>query len=72
MKRKVGCPCGVLFGGNANNSANAGLAYANSNNTPSNSNTNIGSHLCLQNVFKAARPKRYRGQRPCLLAENFK
>lgn len=59
MKRKVGCPCGVLFGGNANNSANAGLAYANSNNTPSNSNTNIGSHLCLQDVLEAARPKRY-------------
>ena len=57
MKRKVGCPCGVLFGGNANNGANAGFAYANSNNTPSNSNTNIGSHLCLQDVLAAARPK---------------
>ena len=51
MKTKVGCPCGVLFSGNANNGANAGLAYANSNNTPSNSNTNIGSHLCLKRIF---------------------
>jgi len=40
---------GVLFGGNANNGANAGFAYANSNNTPSNTNANIGSHLYLQN-----------------------
>nr|DAI22996.1 MAG TPA: hypothetical protein [Caudoviricetes sp.] len=34
---------GVLFGGNANNSSNAGFSYANSNNTPSNTNANIGS-----------------------------
>lgn len=37
----------MLFGGNANNGANAGLVYANSNNAPSNANANIGSHLCL-------------------------
>lgn len=37
---------GLLFGGNANNGANAGSAYANSNNAPSNTNANIGSHLC--------------------------
>ena len=36
---------GVHFGGNANNGANAGFAYANSNNVPSNTNANIGSHL---------------------------
>lgn len=36
---------GVLFSGNANNGANAGFSYANSNNTPSNTNANIGSHL---------------------------
>ena len=36
---------GVLFGGCANHGANAGLAYANSNNTPSNANANIRSHL---------------------------
>lgn len=49
MKYKVGHSRGVLFSGNANNGANAGLAYANSNNTPSNTNANIGSHLCFQN-----------------------
>lgn len=47
----MGHSCGVLFGGNANNSANAGLAYANSNNTPSNTNANIGSHLCFKIGF---------------------
>ena len=36
---------GVLFGGNANNSANAGLSYANTNNTATNTNANIGSQL---------------------------
>lgn len=36
---------GVHFGGNANNGANAGFAYSNSNNTPSNTNANIGSRL---------------------------
>lgn len=38
-------PLGVLFGGNANNGSNAGFVYANSNNTPSTTNANIGSHL---------------------------
>ena len=33
----------VLFGGSANNSANAGFAYANTNNVPSNTNANIRS-----------------------------
>ena len=47
----MGHSCGVLFSGNANNSANAGLAYANSNNTPSNTNANIGSHLCFKIGF---------------------
>lgn len=41
--KRLVCSCGVLFGGNANNSANAGFGYANSNNTPSNTNANIGS-----------------------------
>ena len=45
MTIKVGRSRGVLFSGNANNGANAGFAYANSNNTPSNTNANIGSHL---------------------------
>lgn len=46
MTNKVGRSCGVRFGGWANNGANAGFACANSNNTPSNTNANIGSHLC--------------------------
>ena len=45
---KVGRSCGLLFGGNANKGANAGLAYAKSNNTASDTNANIGSHLCLK------------------------
>ncbi len=48
MINRLVCPCGVYFGGNANNSSNDGFVYANSNNTPSNSNANIGSHLCFQ------------------------
>ncbi len=32
-----------LFGGNSNNGANCGLAYANSNNAWSNSNANISA-----------------------------
>lgn len=47
----MGHSCGVLFSGNANNSANAGLAYANSNNTPSDANATIGSHLCFKIGF---------------------
>lgn len=35
----------VLLGGNANNSSNAGLSNVNSNNDPSNSNTNYGSRI---------------------------
>lgn len=38
---------GVLFSGNANNGTNAGFAYANTNNAPTNANANIGSQLCL-------------------------
>lgn len=47
--KKLGCSTmrGFLFSGNANNGANAGFAYANVNNAPSNTNANIGSQLCL-------------------------
>lgn len=38
---------GVLFGGAANYGANAGFAYADSYNAPSNTNTKIGSRLCF-------------------------
>lgn len=47
----MGHSCGVLFGGGASDGAGAGLAYANSNNTPSNTNANIGSHLCFKIGF---------------------
>jgi hypothetical protein len=52
MKKEVVCFWGVLFGGNANNSANAGFAYANTNNTPSLTNTNVSSQLCLE-IYKS-------------------
>ena len=38
----------LIWGGNANNGANDGLANANSNNTPANANTNIGSRQCSE------------------------
>lgn len=42
---------GVLFSGNANNDANAGFVYANTNNAPTNTNANIGSQQCLKITF---------------------
>lgn len=42
---------GLHFGGNANNGSNAGSAYANANNAPSNTNANIGSHLCFNRSY---------------------
>jgi hypothetical protein len=47
----------VLFSGNANNSANVGLAYANTNNTATNANTNISSQLCSK-ILKRQKPWR--------------
>lgn len=38
----------VLWGGNANNGAIAGLVYPNSNNAWSNSNSNIGSRHTMK------------------------
>lgn len=38
---------GLLLGGSGNNGTNAGLVYSNANNTPTNANSNIGSHLCF-------------------------
>lgn len=35
----------LLVGGNANNAANAGVAYSNTNNDWSNANANIGARL---------------------------
>jgi len=45
---------GVLFSGNANNDANAGFVYANTNNTPSNTNANIGSQRYLSKIYNLA------------------
>lgn len=39
-----------MFSGNANNGANAGFVYSNTNNTASNTNANIGSQLCLLKI----------------------
>ena len=47
----------LVCGGNANNGANASPFYANTNNTASNANTNIGAHLMLkknQNINPAS------------------
>jgi hypothetical protein len=41
----------LLVSGNANNGTNAGFVYVNSNNTPSNTNTNIGSRLSLLKIL---------------------
>lgn len=40
----------LISGGNANNEANAGPLYANTNNSGSNANTNIGAHLMLMKI----------------------
>lgn len=45
-----------MFGGNANNRANAGFVYSNSNNTPSNTNANIGSQLSFRKIQTRASP----------------
>ena len=59
----------VLFGGNANNGANAGFANSNSNNDPSNTNANIGSRL---NLTPFNKKNINRIPRPCLLAKQQK
>lgn len=45
IKKTVVCFEGLLVSGNANNGANAGLAYSNTNNAPSTTNANISLHL---------------------------
>lgn len=51
----------LISGGNANNGVNAGAFYANTNNTASNANTNIGAHLMRINFKK---------HKPCRSAKN--
>ena len=41
----------MLLYANANNGANAGLSYANTNNVPANANANIGAQLCFVNII---------------------
>jgi hypothetical protein len=52
---KKGCLLlrGVHFSGNVNNGANAGFSYANTNNTPSNTNANVSSRQYCKNYKKA-------------------
>lgn len=45
MRKKVGCSCGVLFGGAAAGGAGAGFGSAASDNAPSGTYANVGSHL---------------------------
>ncbi len=53
----------VLFGGNANNEANAGLGYLNTNNTWSDTNTNVGSRNSSIKIFKTGVPTLPLGKR---------
>lgn len=59
------CKRGLLFSGNANNRSNAGLRYSNSNNSPTNANTNISVHLYYNKLIN-----KNNTHRPCLLAKN--
>ena len=52
----------VKLGSNANNSANTEAFYMNANNTASNNNVNIGSHLALNSELTL---------RPCHLAKHI-
>lgn len=47
----MGHSCGVLFGGDANDGANAGLACADSHNAPSYTAASFGSRLCFKIGF---------------------
>ena len=44
----------ALVGGNANNSSKAGVFIVNANNTWSNDNVNIATHLCLNYLIKCS------------------
>lgn len=52
----------LIASGNANNGSNAGAFYANTNNTASNANANIGAHLMQLN---------YKKHKPCHSAKNI-
>lgn len=66
MKQRLCIARGLIVGGNANNSSNAGFACVNANNAPSNTNANIGSrHYWI--IYSYANPahmaKKYIGKR---------
>lgn len=69
MEYKVFGGDGAHVGGNANNGTNAGLAYVNSNNAPSDAHTNIGSRLNW-GKYLLSEPTPLPHERPCLLAKN--
>lgn len=54
----------LLAGGNWNNARNAGPGYRNANNTVSNSNRNIGTHLELRSLLSG--PEQRTGRNPAL------
>ena len=68
MRKRLVALRGVLFGGNAYNGSNAGFAYANSNNAPSNTNANIRSHLYFSIWTKY---KRYMGATTLPLGKKY-
>jgi hypothetical protein len=58
-----GRPClPLLAGGNWNNSTNTGVSYRNTNNTVSNSNRNISTHVELR--YRPSGPEQRTGQSP--------
>ena len=58
-----------LFGSNANSSGKAGSFAVNANNTWSNDNVNIASHLCLylKNFIKYKNPASWQNTKQCLI-----
>ena len=60
----------VYAGSNANNSGKAGVFTLNANNTWSNDNVNIASHLCLWLNFliiKCSNPASWQNTKQCLI-----
>lgn len=55
---------GVLFSGNTNNGDHAGFGYANTNNTPSNTNANVSLSYDFSKLTQHTK------QRPYLLVED--
>lgn len=51
QKRYKGCKAVWIWGGNANNGANCGLAYANSNNAWTNANSNISARHTFKGIL---------------------